>query len=246
MGVNISDVPIPFRIIALVQERNRLFEYPLERFAGVIREIGFGCEICGKCCIRARNGHVFLLDHDVTGIQSIDPAAIEPAPGPEFCDRTGTFYVSGYTLRTKGDATGSCWFLENARCRIYDRRASVCRIYPYVLHREPDETGTVDWRYIAGCGQHGVYHRGIPVEECLALAREVKEYENAILTREISFLEFMQDYFAKNRLGHVQKVYDERMRLFSRGEPIIVMVYHDGQLEKHTCRQPGTSLSCLS
>ena len=240
----ISHVPIPFRIIALVQERNRLFEYPLERLAGVIREVGFRCEMCGECCARAQNGHVFLLDRDVEEIQSIDPTAIEPAPEPEFCDRTGTFYVSGYTLRTKGDAAGSCWFLEDGRCRIYDRRVSVCRIYPYILHREPDETGTVDWRHMAGFGHHGVYHQEIPDEECLVLAREIKEYENAILTREISFLEFVQDYFAKHRLGHVQQVYDERMRRFSRGEPIIVMVYHDGHLEEHTCRQPGTSLPC--
>jgi Fe-S-cluster containining protein len=241
----ISHVPIPFRIIALVQERNRLFEYPLERLAGVIREVGFRCDKCGKCCARAQNGHVFLLDRDVEEIQSIDPTAIEPAPEPEFCDRTGTFYVPGYTLRTKGDAAGSCWFLENGRCRIYERRVSVCRIYPYILHREPDETGTVDWRHMAGSGEHGVYHQEIPDEECLVLAREIKEYENAILTREISFLEFMQDYFTKYRLRHVRKVYDERMRGYSRGEPILVMVYHDGHLEGHTCIQPGSSLPCL-
>jgi Fe-S-cluster containining protein len=246
MGVNSTHVPIPFRIIALELERNRLFEYPLEHLAGVIQQIGFQCNLCGNCCIRARNEHVFLLERDVAGIHPIDPGAIEPAPAPEFCDQAGTFYVSGYTLRTKGDATGSCWFLENGRCRIYDQRASVCRIYPYMLHREPDETGAVKWRYIAGSGHHGAYHREMAVGESLALAREVKEYENAILTREISFLEFMQEYFTKYRLRHVQNVYHEKMRCFSRGEPIIVMVYHDGHLEEHTCIQPGPALPCLS
>ena len=48
---------------------------------------------------------------------------------------------------------------------------------------------------------------------------EIKEYENAILTQEISFLEFLQDYFAKHHLRHVQKVYDDRMRRFSKGKP---------------------------
>ena len=37
-------------------------------------------------------------------------------------------------------------------------------------------------------------------------ARETKEYENAFLTQEIQFLEFMQEYFNRHRLRHVQKV----------------------------------------
>ena len=51
---------------------------------------------------------------------------------------------------------------------------------------------------------------------CLDSARETKEYENAFLDQQISFLEFMQDYFASHRLRHVQKVYDDRMRGFAR------------------------------
>ena len=73
----------------------------------------------------------------------------------------------------------------------------------------------------------------IPVDECLAIARETKEYENAFLTQEIEFLGLIQEYFAKNRLRHVQKVYDDRLRALAKGVPITVMVYHDGQLEKH-------------
>jgi hypothetical protein len=77
------------------------------------------------------------------------------------------------------------------------------------------------------------------MEECLTLAREIKEYENAILTQEISFLEFIQDYFAKHNLRHVQKVYDDRMRRFSRGEPVTVMVYSAGELEEDHLVKPG-------
>ncbi len=233
MVVVISLVPIPYRIVALVQERNNLFEYPLERLAGVIKEVGFRCTSCAKCCTRAFNGHVFLLDRDVTDIKTIDPAALEPAPQPEFCDQNGTFYVSGYALRAKGDAAGSCWFLDNGRCRIYDRRFSICRIYPYMLHREADAQGRVAWRQISGLDKHGEYHDDIPQDECLTLARETKEYENAFLTQEISFLEFMQDYFAQQRLRHVQKVYDDQMRRFKKGDPISVMAYYAGQLEEH-------------
>jgi uncharacterized protein len=232
--VVVSLIPIPFRIVALMQERNNLFDYPMERLAGVIKEVRFRCTSCAKCCTRAFNSHVFLLDHDVTVVKTIDPAALEPAPGPEFCDQNGTFYVSGYALRAKDDAAGSCWFLENGRCRIYDRRFSICRIYPYMLHREPDEEGNVEWRQISGLDKHGEYNQDIPEDECLALARETKEYENAFLAQEISFLEFMRDYFAEHQLRHVQKVYDDQMRQLKKGKPLAVMVYYAGQLEEHT------------
>jgi hypothetical protein len=232
-GVTISLIPIPLRISALTQERNNLFTYPTERLAGVIKEVGFRCSHCAKCCTRAFNGHVFLLDRDVKEAREIDPAALEPAPDPEFCDQNGTFYVSGFALRAKDDDAGSCYFLEGDRCRIYDRRFAICRIYPYMLHREPDENGKVDWRQISGLDVHGEYNMDIPDNECLTIARETKEYENAFLMQEIAFLEFINEYFDKNQLRHVQKVYDDRLRAFAKGMPITVMVYHDGQLEKH-------------
>jgi Fe-S-cluster containining protein len=223
--------------MALTREQNSLFEYPLERLAGVIREVGFSCTCCGRCCTRAFNGHVFLLDHDVGTTRSLDPAALEPAPDPEFCDQNGTFYVSGYALRSQGDPAGSCWFLENGRCRIYDHRPSICRIYPSMLHREPDEEGKVDWRQVSGLNEHGEYHHEIPREQCLELARETKEYENAVLSQELSFLELIRDYFAEHGLRHVQKVYDDRMREFSKGRSLKVMVYSAGTLEAQSYRK---------
>jgi uncharacterized protein len=99
--------------------------------------------------------------------------------------------------------------------------------------------GKIDWRQISGLDEHGEYHYDIPMEECIALARQVKEYENAILTQEIAFLEFLQDYFRKHHLRHVQKVYDDRMRKFQKGETITVMVYYAGQLEKNQVKKPG-------
>jgi Fe-S-cluster containining protein len=231
--ISVSLIPIPYRIAALTQERNSLFEYPVERLGGIIKEIGFRCTSCAKCCTRSFNGHVFLLDRDVTAAKALDPFALEPAPAPEFCDQNGIFYVSGYAVRTRENDTGSCWFLENGRCRIYDRRFTICRIYPYMLHREPDEYGNIDWRQFSGLDQHGEYGTVISEEESLHLARETKEYENAFLTHEIQFLEFMQDYFSRHHLRHVQKIYDDRLRRFKRGDEITVMVYYDGRLEKH-------------
>jgi Fe-S-cluster containining protein len=224
------------RIAALTQERNRLFEFSTKKLAECIKEIGFRCTSCAKCCTRVFNGHVFLLDRDVTALKAIDPAALEPAPAPEFCDQNGIFYVSGYALRTHDDNAGSCWFLKDGMCRIYDRRFTICRIYPHMLHREPDESGKIDWRQFSGLDQHGEYDMIISDEESLDLARETKEYENAFLTQEIRFLEFMQEYFYSHRLRNVQKVYDDQLRRYNRGEEIIVRVYYDGVLEQHVIK----------
>ena len=233
--ITVSLVPIPYRIAALMLERNSLFAYPVERLAGILKDVGFRCDHCSRCCTRAFNGHVFLLDRDVEVARLIDPAAIEPAPDPEFCDQNGIFYVSGYALREKCDPDGSCWFLEDGRCTIYDRRFSICRIYPFMLHRESDEEGRVEWRQISGLDLHGTYHEDLPDEECLSAARMTKEYEDAFLSQEIQFLEFIRDYFSRRGLRHVQKVYDDRMRRFLKGEPVCVMVYYDGRLEENIC-----------
>jgi len=109
-----------------------------------------------------------------------------------------------------------------------------------MLHREPDEHGDIDWRQFSGLDQHGEYDAVIPDAMSLDLARETKEYENAFLTHEIRFLEFMQDYFNCHRLRHVQKVYDDRIRQFNRGDEMTVMVYYDGSLEEHTVRKKIT------
>jgi hypothetical protein len=234
--ITISLVAIPYRIAALQNEQSSLLAYPVDRLANVIKAVGFRCTRCARCCTRLFNGHVFLIDREVAGIRAIDPAAVEPAPGPEFCDQNGTFYVSGYALRAQDDEEASCWFLEHGRCRIYGDRLTICRIYPYMLHREPDERGVVDWRQIAGLDMHGEYHTDIPDDECIDLARRTKEYENAILTQEIAFLRFMEEHFARHQLRHVQKVYDDRMRAFAKGYPITVMVYCNGSLEPCTLR----------
>jgi Fe-S-cluster containining protein len=227
-----TDVPVSCRIIALMQEQNRLFAYPLERLAGEIRETGFRCTRCGKCCTRAVNGHIFLLDHDVAVVKNIDPAALKPAPDPEFCDQNGTLYVSGYALRMKNDIPGSCWFLENRTCRIYDQRFSGCRIYPHMLRRNADTEGLVTWRKFARPNSHGRYDPDIPDDECLELARKIKEYENAVLTQQISFLERIHEYFTVCNLRHDQKMCDLWTQRFLEGKPVNIMVYHAGELEE--------------
>ena len=236
----VSFIPLPYRIMALVQEQNRLFGFPMDRLACIIGECGFRCGCCGTCCTRSVNGHVFLLDHDVRLIRTIDPDAVEPAPGPEFCDDSGTSYVSGFALRTKGDPEGSCWFLENSRCRIYEQRPSACRIYPFMLRRKPDAEGNVDWRFFAQGGGHGEYYHPLSWEVCLALACDIIMHEHAVLTQEISFLEVVEKYFSKHGIQPDNTPCNDPGRQFPDGGPVPVMVYYAGTLEKHHVKRPAS------
>ena len=232
-----SDVPIPYQIVALMQEQNRLFAYSLKHLAMEIRATGFRCNCCGACCTRAVSHHIFLLDHDVAEVKKIDPAAYEPAPDPEFCDQNGVLYVSGYSLRMKDDAAGSCWFLEDGRCRIYETRFSGCRIYPHMLRRSVDGTGKVGWRQFARKKGHGRYDAALSLEECITLAREIKEYENAFLTQQISFLETLREYFTVHGLRHDPEVYKLSMQRVRQGIPADIKVFYAGEFED--CRIAG-------
>lgn len=232
-----GDVPIQCRIAALMQERNRLFAYPHEHLASGIRSTGFRCDRCGACCTRVVNGAVFILDHELAGILAIDPAACEPAPDPAFCDQNGTLYGSGYALRTKKDGPGSCWFLDDHVCGIYNRRLSGCRIYPHMLRRGTGAGGNVSWRTFARWKEHGKYDTTPAAEEALGLAREIKEYENAFLAQQISFLETVHEHFALHGLWHDPLGFREQLHRFRNGAPVEVKVFHAGELE--SCRMAG-------
>lgn len=233
------DVPLPYRIVALLQERNRLFAYPLERVASDIWSARFRCTSCGACCTRAVNNHIFLLNRDVETVKTIDPDAYEPAPDPEFCDQNGMLYVSGYALRMKDDPHGSCWFLKDGRCHIYGQRFSGCRIYPHMLRRSAGVPGNVTWRQFARKGSHGQYDPTLTFEECFTIAREVKEYENAYLTQQISFLETIHEYFTVKGLRHDPKVHKQRLQQIRKGLPGTITVFHAGELKEHRIQKPG-------
>ncbi len=226
-------IPVSFQNLlgVKIEERESLHAYPEEHLAGIFRKVGFSCNRCAKCCTRAFNGHVHLLGEDVDRLRESRLDALEPAFPFDFCDQNGIFYVSGYTVRSSGDVAGSCFFLENGRCRIYDGRPMICRIYPYMLHREPDDKGILDWRQISGLGEHGDYHGYISREHALVLAREVKDFEQAVLDHDIAFLEYTGQYFSRHGLRHVRKMYDDRLREYHQGSVLNVMVYHRGRFE---------------
>lgn len=230
--------PIEARIENAREELAGVRNFPDEKFISIIKELGFKCELCARCCKKDFNDHVFLLDADVTTIRGIDPTVLVPAPYYDFCDQNGRFYVSGYALKTKSD--GSCVFLENGRCKIYDRRPLICRVYPYMLHREADENGCVDWRQISGLNEHGSYYCAISDSECKAIARETKAYEEAYLLQIIGFLKALQVQFQKAGLKHVQRIYDRKMRSFLKGEcELEVFVYMKGRFEKQRVFRPA-------
>ena len=220
------------RIRELKDELQGLAGYPDEQFRQIIREVGFECNLCGKCCTRDFNDHAFLLDADAALIRDLDEAALVPAPYYELCDQEGTFYVSGYAIRSRRD--GTCHFLEKGRCRIYAQRPQICRIYPYSLHREEDDQGVLDWRQISGLNRHGTYYSEIGDEESLRIAREVKAYEEAFLRQEIAFLEAIKEQIQNSGLKLSHLAYQRQMRLFERGGKVRVKVFHAGRLIETT------------
>lgn len=236
--INVKKDNIEARLAEAREELAGVEKFSNSEFISIIRELGFRCELCARCCTKEFNDHVFLLDADLERIKQIDPDAVTPAPYYEFCDQKGRFYVSGYALKTKPD--GSCVFLENKRCKIYDNRPTICRVYPYMLHREADDSGRVDWRQISGLNEHGSYNSELDNSECEAIARETRAYEEAYLEQVIGFFEAVEAHFRKNGLKHVQRIYDRKIREFLKGEcGLEVFVYCKGRFENQKLR-PGS------
>lgn len=238
--ISVKKNNIETRLADTREELADLKGFPDPEFVGIIKELGFRCELCARCCTKEFNDHVFLLDADLAVIREINPGSVTPAPYYEFCDQKGRFYVSGYALKTNPD--GSCIFLENNRCKIYAKRPSICRVYPYMLHREADDSGKVDWRQISGLNEHGSYNSELEGSECGAIARETRAYEEAYLTQMIGFFEAVKTHFRKNGLKQVQRTYDRKMREFLKGEcGLEVFVYCKGGFEKQKL-SPGPDI----
>ncbi|MGB9928069.1 MAG: YkgJ family cysteine cluster protein [Methanosarcina sp.] len=230
--IKLKNDPFETRLAVMQEELEDLKKFPDSEFLEIIKELGFKCELCARCCTKEFNDHVFLLEADLAAIRKIDPQAITPAPYYEFCDQEGRFYVSGYALKTKPD--GSCIFLENKRCKIYENRPSICRVYPHMLHREADESGKVGWRQISGLNEHGNYHSDLEDSECKKIGLKTREYEEAYLSQMIAFLEAVHMHFRKNNLKHVQRIYDRKIREFLKGgRELEIFVYCSGEFEKY-------------
>ncbi|MGP8330305.1 MAG: YkgJ family cysteine cluster protein [Methanosarcinaceae archaeon] len=227
--IKITKLSIKEQLIETKNELEKMLAYPDEKLAYIIKEVGFKCDLCGRCCTNEFNDHVFLLDMDTASLKRITPQVLKPAPYYEFCDQNGRFYVSGYALKTTPD--GSCIFLANGCCEIYNTRPIICRLYPYMLHYEADEKGNLEWRQIGGLNEHGNYHTKIDEDTCSKITADIKEYEAGYLNQKIEFLNAIGKHFKKNGLRHVQGIYDREIRRFEKGGEIEVFVFFCGEFE---------------
>ena len=213
------------------KEMRRIASFPDERFIAIIRELGFECDFCGKCCTSEFNDHVFLLDADAARIiENVGCDVLRPAPYFDFCDNLGRFYVMGYALKSKSG--GDCIFYTGGRCEHYGIRPDICKIFPYMLHREPDEDGSIEFRQIGGLNRHGLYHNEIGEETCKEIVRQVKKYESDFLGQKLRFMNTIKEHFEGHALRHSQQMYDRGMREYEKGKGIEVYVFFQGNFKR--------------
>ena len=205
--------------------------FPDEQYIEIIQEVGFECDCCGKCCTSEFNDHVFLLDEDAARIIEVaGKEFLRPAPYYDFCDNLGRFYVLGYALKSKSG--GDCIFYTRGRCEHYDNRPAICRIYPYMLHKEKDEEGNIDFREICGLNEHGLYHNDIEEKSLKEIVMEVKKYETGFLEQKLRYLRKIKEHYQKNNLRNSRQMFDQKMREFERGKEVEVFVFFQDILEK--------------
>jgi Fe-S-cluster containining protein len=230
----LSKKSIQSKIEELESEYALLTEFPEGKLADIIEDVGFKCTLCGKCCTKEFNDHVFLLDTDIDRAKRIDPSSIVPAPYFELCDQHGNFYVSGYSLRCREN--GDCIFLKDNRCTIYSDRFSICRVYPFMLHREEDENGAYDFRQISGLNLHGEYNHPVSREEAEETAKRTIAYEKEFLEKELAFYSAVLKHFDKNGLKPVRRIYDQKMKEFSDNLSVVVYVFSKRNFERNTVK----------
>lgn len=218
------------KAINIEKEIKCIESFPDEHYKKIVREVGFECDFCGKCCTSEFNDHVFLLDDDTERIiEHAGREFLRPAPYFDLCDNLGRFYVMGYALKTKPN--GECIFYKGGKCEHYEIRPSICKIFPYMLHREPDEDGNIEFRQIGGLNLHGSYHNEISDESSNEILKSVKDYESGFLRQKLGFIKEIERYFKENDLRSSQQMYDRMIRLYIKGKSIEVYVFFRGRFE---------------
>lgn len=219
------------KAVDIEKEIKCIGSFPDEDYIKIISEVGFVCDFCGKCCTSEFNDHVFLLDDDAQKIiEHNGREFLRHAPYFDLCDNLGIFYVMGYALKTKPN--GDCIFLRDRRCENYEIRPRICKIYPYMLHREPDDEGNFEFRQISGLDMHGLYHNEISEESCKEILKSVKEYESGFQRQKLGFIKEIERFFKENNLRNSQQMYDRMMREYHKGKVIEVNIFFRGKFEK--------------
>lgn len=84
----------------------------------VPNSVGFKCKNCGICC------HLQPPDVDLIEQKRIEGKGFKGFLTP--ADDTGLRWI-------RRKSNGSCFFLENNQCKIYDVRPAVCRLEPFTI-----------------------------------------------------------------------------------------------------------------
>lgn len=132
----------------------------ISEFKKNIDDINFVCNSCGICCTQYFNDYIFLLDQDTEYLKKKNIECFDVPKKLDYCDQYGNFYASGYSLKVKNDDLGSCIFLsKDNKCTIYNNRPFICKIYPYMIHKERNnKSSKFVWKYFCGLFEHGSYN----------------------------------------------------------------------------------------
>jgi hypothetical protein len=138
--------------------------------------VGFKCVNCGSCC-RVQPPEVDLIEQKQ--IESKGFRGFLEAP-----DETGLRWI-----RRKKD--GSCFFLENNKCKIYHVRPAICRLEPFTIidYNYPQKRIELDLNFPTSCGCFGVNEGGaLPIEEIAKAAQAVVKKILALTARDLDLL----------------------------------------------------------
>ena len=150
--------------------------------AARIKEMGFKCLCCGRCCTGEDNS-VVVFPFEIrrimqftgeTWLQTVEP----PAEGE--WDLHGNFHTLEWRIKKEG---ASCKFYSGNGCRIYEVRPMICRTYPFYLDND-----VLRCSECSGLGIEKGPHDAEIMATCL-LKRCVIEIEESI-----SLLEKYQDF----------------------------------------------------
>jgi len=91
-------------------------------------DVSWSCIDCGDCCgdLDNRKRMILLLPKD---IERIEETGVE-----DFYEEWDEGSFSGIMCKNEG----KCIFYSGDRCRIYENRALLCRMYPFWLEKQND------------------------------------------------------------------------------------------------------------
>jgi hypothetical protein len=106
------------------------------RLADEIKQTGFKCIQCGKCCREEYGDNtVAVFPFEIrcicekTGMDWNE--VVLPTPSGD-TDSEGNIHTFEWVIRTNGD----CIFLKDGMCSVYEERPYICKTYPFYLYEE--------------------------------------------------------------------------------------------------------------